>query len=154
MQILKYVAVVLIATALVIALGHQHYFGVPPCAWCVFQRLVYIVIAFWFILAIILPKYAKFIYKLALATNVIGVWAVYHHIKESQSTFCDFSLAQKIMDFTKLAKILPQVFKTYSFCNESNVLFLHIPYAIWSAILFSVLTIISVVCYKNAYVKL
>lgn len=154
MHLLKYVAVMLIVTALAIALVHQHYFGAMPCAWCVFQRLVYMLIALWFIVAIVLPKYAKFMYKLAIATNIIGVWSVYHHIKESKSTFCDFSVAQQIMDFTKLAKILPQVFKTYSFCNEANLVFLNIPYAFWSAILFSVLTIISVVCYKNAYAKI
>lgn len=125
----------LIFTSLIIglALFHQHIMGMDPCAWCVLQRLLFISIFIVSLAGIFLKLCVKTINLIAIVISIVGATAAtYQTIWASQSESCGISLAEKIISFTKLNEMIPNVFEAYALCSQSNINLIGIPYSVWA----------------------
>lgn len=127
-----------------IALFHQHVQSIDPCAWCVLQRLYFVAILLLSILGFKETLKKSSVYA-TIIISLIGVGtAIYQIFWANSSESCNLSAAEKLMNFTQLNQLLPQVFESYALCSESNIDFLGLPYAAWSLITFLALSIINV----------
>jgi disulfide bond formation protein DsbB len=138
------VAALLAIAGLGIALYLQHIKDLQPCAWCTFQRLLYIVLA---LLALVAwafrgnPMAARSFYGLAMLTGLGGIAAaLYQNFFAASDLSCGLSLADKVVVGMKLDQLAPWMFQATAMCDEANVPMLGIPFSLWSAALFALLT--------------
>jgi protein dithiol:quinone oxidoreductase len=141
---------VLIAVA-VLALGAvglaaiaQYVFDMQPCPWCVLQRFIYLVVA---VLALIgafvsgTPRrlFAGLGFLAALSGLASALW---QQLVAASSASCDLTLAERITTGLRLDRILPELFIAYASCADAAVNVLHIPFAVWSCIMFALLALL------------
>jgi protein dithiol:quinone oxidoreductase len=119
-------------------------FDMQPCPWCVFQRLVYIVVGVLALLAAALPGAARrVVVGLAFLATLGGVasalWQQLHAVNESS---CDLSLAERVIAKLQLDSLLPQLFEARTSCADAAVSVLHVPFAVWSCAMFVILALL------------
>jgi disulfide bond formation protein DsbB len=130
----------LAAAALLLALLLQHGWDMRPCAWCVLQRLV--------CLAIILVAGAGSLARVRaawLGAGLIGVAlsaaglaaALHQHFVAARSDACGVSFAEKIIMAAGLHEIAPWLLMPDASCQEANLPWLGVPFALWGAALFT-----------------
>ena len=113
-----------------------------PCAWCVFQRLIYLVLA---VIAALGATSQGLIARLtcamlSLSLAVAGVLAAWFQAQvASQSFSCAQTLADLLMTQTGLETAIPALFGIYASCMEARVKVFGLEYAYWSLLLFVVL---------------
>jgi protein dithiol:quinone oxidoreductase len=128
--------------AVVAALVSQYGFDMPPCAWCVLQRLIFLVIAAVSVLALWLRRPLA---RVALgAMNVVlagcGIAsALYQHFVAAHATSCRLSLAERIVGGARLDTLLPSVFAVRVSCSAGATTMLGIPYEFWSLAAFGLI---------------
>lgn len=128
----------------IIALFHQHFLGMEPCAWCVLQR-------FFFIAIFLISLMGLFLNKLKIAslfgTSFLATCgsftAIYQTFWANSSNSCDVSFAEKFISYTQLNTLLPDVFESYALCADANIYLLGIPYSGWGLISFIILSILA-----------
>ncbi|MCK6433385.1 MAG: disulfide bond formation protein B [Aquabacterium sp.] len=120
----------------------QHVLEMLPCAWCVLQRLLFIVIG---VLAAIGIAWSGRAVRVGAAWAIIGVSnlgmaaAVWQHFVAAQSASCNQTLADRVMAATGLDRMLPDLFAAYASCADASTSLLGVPYAFWSLALFLML---------------
>lgn len=123
-----------------IALFSQHYLGMRPCAWCVLQRFILILIAVICLLASHkrLNKLTKNIFStLAGITAISGIIAAwYQYTVAAQMFSCAQTFADKFISASGLDIMAPWLFGVYATCMDAKVSLLGIEYAIWGLISF------------------
>lgn len=125
-----------------IALLSQHAFDMQPCAWCVFQRLLYLILA---VIAAIAALSQGLIARvvctmLSLSLTIAGVLAAWFQAQvASQSFSCAQTLADLLMTQTGLETAMPALFGIYASCMEARVKLFGLEYAYWSLLLFALL---------------
>ncbi len=125
------------------ALVLQHVFDMRPCAWCTFQRLVYLLVAVfalagWALGAGVVARRA--FAALAALAALGGVWAALHQqLVAAQSQSCAFTFADRMLMQLRLDETLPWLFMADASCSEANVPLLGVPFAIWSVAAFVLL---------------
>jgi len=138
---------VLCLAAVGIALVSQYLFDMPPCAWCVMQRLIYLTIAALAILGALVPERAGRITLAAcllLATaGAVAAW--YQHNVAAQSFSCDMTFADRFMTASGLEAALPFLFGIYATCMDAAVTMLGVEYAVWSLGLYAVIGVVALV---------
>ena len=138
-----------------IALVSQYVFDMQPCAWCVFQRLLYLMTgAFAFGLSIAKPTRVRLALGSAsiVAVTLMGVTAAWYQEKVAANTFsCAQTLADQIMTKSGLDSAAPWVFGIYASCMDARVKLLGIEYAWWSLAMFSLLGTIALVALKKQF---
>jgi disulfide bond formation protein DsbB len=134
--------------AIAVALISQYGFGLQPCPWCVFQRLLLVAIAI--VGAIGLPRrmnrYRFIVGAPVLILALLGVAAAaWQHFVAAKSNACELTLAYKIvaMDL-HLDQFLPSVFEARATCADAAVNLLGIPYDFWSLGVFAVIALIAI----------
>ncbi len=133
---------VLCAAGVGIALVSQHVFDLQPCAWCVFQRLIYLILA---AVAAIGASSQGLIARLAcamlsLSLTIAGVLAAWFQAQvASQSFSCAQTLADLLMTQSGLETAMPALFGIYASCMEARVKVFGLEYAYWSLLLFVLL---------------
>jgi protein dithiol:quinone oxidoreductase len=133
--------------AIGIALASQHLFDMQPCAWCVLQRLIYVVIGVVALIAAAWPRPAAGpVYRASsLAVAVLGTLgaasALWQQLFAAKSTSCVMTVADTVMNYTQLGNLLPEIFQARATCAEASVKMLGLPYAVWSLLLFLVLAV-------------
>lgn len=135
---------VLPLAAVAAALYTQYRMDMMPCAWCVLQRLCFVVIAAAGLLGLLLPGAAlrRVAGVLALLGAAAGITAaLWQHFVANASASCAMSLADRLMGFTGLDSRFPEVFAAYASCADAKVDLLGLPYEFWSLGLFVVLAI-------------
>lgn len=137
---LSLIAAVCLA-AVAVALASQHIFDMPPCAWCVFQRLIYLVIAFVCIALRLVGNGRPAAVRLGgLASTLLagaGVAAAWYQYSVASNMFsCDLTFADRFMVNSGLDATLPWLFGIYATCMDARVDVLGIEYALWSLSLF------------------
>ena len=142
-QVLAIVGVLSLG-AVGVALLAQYKFGMEPCPWCVLQRLIYIVVGVLALLgAVIAGTPRRLAVVLALLGALSGVasalWQQLHAINEAS---CDLSLADRIIAKLQLDRLLPDVFEARSSCADAAVSVLHIPFAVWSCLMYVLLALL------------
>lgn len=129
-------------SALGVALVSQHLFDMPPCAWCVLQRLIYLGVALAALIGAALPGRGgrAALLGLCLPLSIAGIVAAwYQHTVAAKMFSCDQTFADRFMTGTGLESALPWVFGIYATCMDAVVSVLGIEYALWSLALFVIL---------------
>lgn len=132
-----------------IALFLQHVMQMEPCAWCTLQRLLFIVLGALAIGAFLSSSTtgpAKLLSGLASITGAAGVAAaLWQHFVAASDASCDLTLADRIISTSQLDQLMPWMFQATAMCDEANLPMLGIPFALWSAMLFVVFTLIMLI---------
>lgn len=144
-RLLNIIALLCVA-AVALALLSQHVFDMPPCAWCVFQRLLFLAIAAvcWLALALgkLWPGARRLGALLVVALSIGGVVAAWYQINVASQMFsCAQTFADQFMVSSGLDAALPWLFGIYATCAEARVNLLGIEYAWWSMALFVIVGI-------------
>ena len=132
--------------ALAVALISQHVFDMPPCAWCVLQRLILLVIAVVCLLANLVPGAVKRVmallsFALAIA-GIVAAW--YQHTVAAEMMSCDRTFADIFMSKTTgLDGMVPWLFGIYATCMDAKVSVLGVEYVLWALLLFVVILALS-----------
>jgi disulfide bond formation protein DsbB len=128
-------------SAIVIALISQYVFDMQPCAWCVFQRLLYLIIG---LVALVLtlgqPKHARLSFGTVglMIVAIAGVISAIYQEKVAANTFsCAQTFADQFMTKSGLDAAAPWVFGIYASCMEARIKVLGIEYAWWSMAMFA-----------------
>ncbi|GAA4340418.1 disulfide bond formation protein B [Pigmentiphaga soli] len=128
-----------------IALVSQHVFDLQPCAWCVLQRLIYLAIALFCVLALVARRSAALQRLFAAIAALLGAGgiaaAIYQHDVASQMLSCSQTFADRFMTRSGLDEALPSVFGIFATCMDAAVDVLGVRYEIWSLLLFALLTV-------------
>ena len=128
-----------------IALLSQHVFDMQPCAWCVFQRLIYLTLA---VVATLAALSQGLIVRLvcamlSLSLTIAGVLAAWYQAQvASQSFSCAQTLADLLMTQTGLETAMPALFGIYASCMDARVKVFGLEYAYWSLLLFVILGLV------------
>jgi len=138
---------VLAIGAVAVALVLQHAFGIEPCAWCTFQRLIFLLVgAFAAIgwLARGSRRAMAAMSALAAAAALGGLWAALHQqFVAAQSLSCAFTFADRVLMKLRLDETLPWLFEATASCRDANAPLLGVPFALWSAALFVLLAVLA-----------
>ncbi len=131
--------------AVLIALISQHVYDMQPCAWCVTQRMLYLLIA---VIGLIGSRgqatRTRNAMSLALILSVAlaGITAaIYQSQVAAQSFSCAQSFADQLMTKTGLESALPWLFGIYASCMDARITLFGIEYAYWSLSLFCLIAI-------------
>ncbi|MBZ1349221.1 disulfide bond formation protein B [Alcaligenaceae bacterium LF4-65] len=134
--------------AVLIALVSQHVYDMQPCAWCVAQRMLYLLIAaVGFLGSLGQAQRTKLAlcFALILSIALAGITAaIYQAQVASQSFSCAQSLADQWMTKTGLESAVPWLFGIYASCMDARITLLGIEYAYWSLTLFALIALASV----------
>jgi len=149
---LLHVIALLCVGAVAIALISQYAFDMRPCAWCVFQRLMYLGIALvcWLTLALRRSAVLTWIGTALVPLLAIGgAAAAWYQVDVASAMFsCDLTFADRFMVQSGLDGGLPWIFGIQAACFEARVDLLGVEYAVWSLILFVVLTLLGILAVK------
>ena len=144
-QVLAIIGVLALGAVGVAAIA-QYAFDMQPCPWCVFQRLIYIVVGVLALLAAVLPGLAR---RLAIGLAFLGALAgiasaLWQQLRAVNENSCDLSLAERIIAKLQLDRLLPQLFEARTSCADAAVSVLHVPFAVWSCAMFAILALLLV----------
>jgi len=127
------------------ALLSQHAFGMLPCPWCIFQRVLYLAIAAIALLGWLLPaRAATLLATLAVLALALGgiASAVFQHQVAAKDASCAFTLADRFLSATGLETALPWLFQVTATCMEAaSYRLLGLPFEIWSGTLFTLIAL-------------
>jgi len=134
---------VLAVAAVAVALVLQHYFDMAPCAWCTFQRLLFLLVGAFALLGWLARRSRAALVGLSVLTGLAaasGVWAALHQqFVASKTESCAFTFAERALMTLRLDEALPWLFEATASCSEANAPLLGLPFAAWSAALFLLL---------------
>ena len=144
---------VLSLSSVAIALVSQYVYDMQPCAWCVFQRLLYLMIGL-FALGYSFVKPTRMHIALGsasiVAIAIMGITAAWYQEKVAANTFsCAQTLADQIMTKSGLDSAAPWLFGIYASCMDARVKLLGIEYAWWSLAMFTLIGTIALVVLKR-----
>lgn len=147
-RILNLIALLCLA-AVGFALLSQHLLDMQPCAWCVFQRFIFLVIAGVCLLANLLRHgfVQRFLAFTSFSLSIGGVLSAWYQYSVAANMFsCDMTFADQFMaKWTGLDGLVPWLFGIYASCMDAKVNLFGIEYALWSLGLFVVLAFLSLV---------
>lgn len=125
--------------AVAAALVSQHVYRMEPCAWCVLQRLIFLVMG---AVALLGLAWRGRIGSLVVGSDVLLLAlcglasALWQHFVAAGSASCKLTLADRIVNATTLNNLLPDVFEARASCADAAVDLFGVPYAFWAAALF------------------
>lgn len=123
--------------AVSIALISQHVFAMPPCAWCVLQRIVLNLIGLVCLIGAVSRGDGKVIAGIGAIFALLGASAaIFQLTVASNLASCDRTLADRVVTGSGLDEMLPEVFGVYAGCADAKVSVLGLEYAVWALALF------------------
>lgn len=131
--------------AVAAALVAQHGFGMQPCPWCIFQRVVFLAIAAVGLVGWALPQRAasraSAAVILLLALGGIAA-AVFQHQVAARDASCAFTLADRFLSATGLETAVPTLFQVTATCIDAAAArLLGLPFEVWSGLLYALLAL-------------
>ncbi|WP_071058276.1 disulfide bond formation protein B [Pelistega sp. MC2] len=147
-KILNFIAFLCMA-AVGFALFSQHYLGMLPCAWCVLQRLILLIIAVICLLAnlfkpLFLIRLCAFLSFSLSITGILSAW--YQYSVASNLVSCDMTFADRFMSkWTGLDAMFPWLFGIFATCMDAKVSLLGIDYALWALAMFVLCALLSLI---------
>jgi len=119
-----------------------------PCHLCNFQRLIYMLIAFFAVCGALVPGWRKLWSALLLLTALGGLWAAgeqswmqYAPELVNECGLGDPTLVERVVNW--LGVQWPQMFMVTGFCTAKEWVFLGLSLANWSCVCFLVLCLVS-----------
>ena len=151
------VAVVAFASV-ALALGLQHFADMQPCAWCTFQRLLYLVVGVLALAAWLSSGRASAARAISGVGAVAGLGglaaALYQQFVAAQTADCSLGFADRVVMGMGLDRAMPWMFETRALCDEANLPLFGVPFALWSAMLFAGLTVVlAIVAFSRGPLK-
>jgi disulfide bond formation protein DsbB len=136
-------------SSVVVALVSQYQFDMQPCAWCVFQRLLYLIIGITALLLTII-KHNRMRLSIGtagiIATAIAGVISAVYQEKVAANTFsCAQTFADQLMTKSGLDAAAPWLFGIYASCMEARIKLFGIEYAWWSMAMFSMIGVLGII---------
>ncbi len=128
--------------AVAVALVSQHVFGMEPCPWCVFQRLILLIIALVCLVALPWRGRAARVVAAGLGSvlALVGMAAaLWQHFVAARSDSCAVSLADRIVSGLHLDTLWPDVFFAGAGCADATANLLGVPFPFWSFGLFALI---------------
>ncbi|MEJ6005151.1 disulfide bond formation protein B [Paucibacter sp. AS339] len=136
------------------ALIAQHQFGIRPCAWCVMQRGVFLLIAAvaglaWMFRGQRLLRSIGLL--LVMALSLAGVAAAgFQHEVANKLASCDLTLADRIVTALDLETLWPSVFMVTATCADAaKYQLLGLGYEIWSGLLYIATAVLAFLALKT-----
>jgi protein dithiol:quinone oxidoreductase len=144
--------VVMSLAAVGIALFAQYQFELRPCAWCVLQRFIFILVALGALIgSLSQPGFGRSFW--AAVTSILALSgaaaAAYQHWVAAKSSSCAFSLADKILSTFNLEKSWPSVFEVQATCADAAVNWWGLPFEFWSLGLFGLLALMGLLAMRS-----
>jgi disulfide bond formation protein DsbB len=153
-NLLRFISVLSFGSVAV-GLISQYAFDMLPCAWCVFQRLLYLFIGVCALgLTLVYPTRARLkIGALGICVVAIaGVISALYQEKVAANTFsCAQTFADQMMTKSGLDAAVPWLFGIYASCMDARVKLLGIEYAWWSLAMFCVLGMLALLALKKQH---
>ncbi|MET0211265.1 MAG: disulfide bond formation protein B [Burkholderiaceae bacterium] len=136
------------------ALVAQHRFGMQPCPWCIFQRVLYLGIAAVALVGWLVPARAVTMLG-ALVVGVVAAGgiasAVFQHQVAAKDASCAFTLADRFLSATGLETMVPWLFQVTATCADAAAAtLLGLPFEIWSGALFALVLLVSLAALRLA----
>lgn len=133
--------------ALGIALASQHFTGMRPCAWCVFQRVILIVISLAALVGLVAGRGCRLVAGastiLVAALGLGGIVAAWYQYSVAAVQFsCDQTFADRFMTGSGLDAAVPWLFGIYATCMDARVDLLGVEYALWALALFVIMSVL------------
>ncbi len=129
------------------ALATQHVFGMQPCVWCVFQRLICVLIGLSALIGVIFNERVmqNLSALLVIGFSATGVAAAItqHQAVLSQDS-CTLTIADKVISGLKLDVTLPAVFEPQASCVEAAAKLIGVPYEFWTLLLFAFINVLAI----------
>jgi len=129
------------------ALVTQHVFDMQPCPWCILQRIIFLAIALVALLGVVWRRRAG-VMAAALAMDLLAASgvaaALWQHVVASSSASCNLTLADRIISFTGLDGLWPEIFSARASCAEAAATLFGVPYEFWSLATFAMLGALAV----------
>lgn len=131
-----------------IALISQYAFDMRPCAWCVLQRLIFLVIALVCGLSALMQSRCPAATTVGAALGALlgmgGILAAWYQYSVASNMFsCDLTFADRFISVSGLDTSLPWIFGIYATCMDARVKLLGLEYALWALGLFALITVFS-----------
>lgn len=133
------------------ALLSQHLLGMLPCAWCILQRLIFVLIGVAAMLGALLGARVvkRFALVLVLLLSLTGMAAAWHQwTVAAQSFSCDQTLADRLIVGSGLDASMPWLFGIYATCMDAAVSILGLDFAVWSLLLYGVFAVASLLALR------
>ena len=134
------------AASVALALVSQHLWDMQPCAWCVLQRLVFVLIALLALLGVVvrvaLVRRAASALVALLSLAGVGA-ALWQNQVAAKSDSCNLTLADRIVSGLKLDAWLPEIFQPRASCADAAVRLWGLSYEFWSLGLFVLLSVLA-----------
>ncbi|AWD32421.1 Disulfide bond formation protein B [Candidatus Kinetoplastibacterium sorsogonicusi] len=115
--------------AVVISFIGQFFFENTLCSWCIFQRIIYILIFFISLLFYrlffikFLNNFLKNIYNL-ISILLILIWLIITYIQINSlnhNDICSTNIIEILINNFKLDSIAPNIFGIYTICSSENI---------------------------------
>lgn len=142
--VLALIALVALA-AVGLALLSQHGFGMQPCPWCIFQRVLYLALAAVALIGWISKPRGV---QTAAALGVLGLAvggvasAVFQHRVAALDASCALTLADRFLMATGLETAVPWLFQVTATCMDAaGYRLLGLGFEVWSGTLFGLLAL-------------
>lgn len=137
--------------ALGAALFSQHVLGMLPCAWCILQRALFLIIAVWALLGLLGASFRlwrRLNWALILITALAGIAVAWHQLTVAAKAFsCDQTLADRIISTSGLDASVPWFFGIYATCLDASVSVFGLEFAAWGLALFAIYALYSLVMF-------
>lgn len=145
---------ILAVGAVALAVGLQVGSGMEPCAWCTFQRVIFLAVAASALLGASLHRVRAAFMAAAGLTALLaagGVWAALHQqFVAAKADSCVYTFADRFLLRTGLDERFPLLFEATASCADANAPLLGLPFAAWSAALFALLCLASLVALRDS----
>jgi protein dithiol:quinone oxidoreductase len=119
----------------------QHLLRLAPCPYCIFQRLLYMLIGVVAIMGALLPAVGPLWLTLIIGMSVIGLgvaayqsWMQVYPELASECGFTDPNVIERLVDW--LGMQWPTLFLATGFCSSKEWVFLGLSMANWSLLFF------------------
>lgn len=144
--VLALVALVALA-AVAAALVSQHLFGMQPCPWCIFQRVLYLALAAVALIGWIgKPRPMQTVAALGVLALALGglASAVFQHRVAALDASCALTLADRFLMATGLETAVPWLFQVTATCMDAaGYRLLGLGFEVWSGALFALLAAVA-----------
>jgi disulfide bond formation protein DsbB len=142
----------LLALTALVALGAvagaviaQHGFGMQPCPWCIFQRVLYLGVAAVALLGWAVPA-GRAVMPASAGVLLIALGgvaaAVFQHQVASRDASCALTFADRFLNTTGLEALFPALFQVTATCLQAaSYRLLGLPFEVWSGALFALLAV-------------
>lgn len=141
-------SIALLALAgLVAALLAQHVFEMMPCPWCILQRMALILVLACAVGGHTLrarSPLSRLFVAMSGVFSLLGAASAEAQLRAIKTEgSCAASSAQQVLDATRLAELMPSVFRAYGACSSDLALIMGVPMVYLSGALFALCGVIA-----------